>query len=91
MKKRAKYGSLKNTLSEEEYKKYKAELSRRWRKNHPERVRELNKINYLYSKTYPKFRCVCKKCGSKFMGYRKGAKICPVCLLVRKKSLTSKY
>lgn len=84
--KRAEYGSLKS-LTDEEYKQHKAEISKQWRESHPAQLKEYNKMAYLRRKNNAKYEIICKICGEKFASHRKGAKICPNCWNKRNKTL----
>lgn len=76
--KRLKYGATK-FMSEEEYKQYKRDLSKRWRDNNPDKIRAQNKYySELYAKTKP-FQCVCVRCGKTFGASRNTVKTCPEC------------
>lgn len=84
--KRAEYGSLKS-LTKEEYRQYKAQISKRWRESHKESVSAYNSYWYNYNKLHPRHKVRCKVCGKEFKSYRKTAKICPTCLAMRKKGI----
>lgn len=76
--KRLPWGQTRN-MSEEEYRQYKRALQKRWRHNHPDRVRAENRYySKLYSQTKP-FQCVCVKCGKTFGASRNTVKTCPKC------------
>lgn len=84
MTQRAEYGSL-TLLSKDEYRQYKAGISKQWRKDNPQRVKDYNRSWYLYRKNHPTIAVICKICGKEFYSYRPTAKICPKCLEKRKK------
>lgn len=72
------YGATK-TMTPDEYKQYKRDLQKRWRHNHPDRVRAENRYySKLYSQTKP-FQCVCVRCGKTFGASRNTVKTCPEC------------
>lgn len=76
--KRLAYGATK-TMTPDEYKQYKRALQKRWRHNHPDRVRAENRYySKLYSQTKP-FQCVCVRCGKTFGASRNTVKTCPEC------------
>lgn len=77
--KRLKYGATK-LMTPEEYKQYKRKLSKRWRKNNPEKIKAQNKYYAeWYKKTKP-HKCVCVECGRKFNSARANIQHCPKCI-----------
>lgn len=77
--KRLKYGATKY-MTPDEYKQYKRDLSKRWRKNNPDKVKAQNKYYSELYKTIKPFECTCKICGRKFDAMRKYYKLCPQCI-----------
>ena len=78
--KRLKHGEY-IRMSDEEKKQWKHFLQKRWRKEHPEKMRESNKKwAQFYNETKP-CKCVCKVCGNVFNARRNYLKKCPACVL----------
>ena len=77
--KRLKYGATKY-MTPDEYKQYKRDLGKRWRKNNKAKIKAKNKYYAeLYKQTKP-CECICKNCGRKFNAPRKYYKLCSQCL-----------
>jgi predicted transcriptional regulator len=76
--KRLKYGATKD-MSPEEYKEYKRNLQRSWRKRNKEWVKEHNHDWWIYYKENKPRICICKYCGNEFNAPRNYYKICPDC------------
>ena len=76
--KRLEYGSF-NKMTDEEKKEHLKMLQKRWRKNHPEWVKNQNKKYYkIYKETKP-CKCICVRCGREFFAPRSYYKLCGEC------------
>ena len=76
--KRLKYGATKD-MSPEEYKEYKRNLQRSWRKRNKKLVKERNHNWWIYYKETKPRVCICKYCGNEFNAPRNYYKVCPDC------------
>lgn len=82
--KRLKYGSSKN-MSEAEYKLHKYALHKKWRDEHPDKVKAKNCYYYaLYKKIKP-YKCICVGCGRRFNSVRTNIQHCPKCIAESKR------
>lgn len=82
--KRLKWGATK-TMTPEEYKQYKRKLSKRWRKNNPEKIKAQNKHYAEWYKKIKPHKCVCVECGRKFNSARANIQHCPKCIAESKR------
>ena len=76
--KRLPWGQTK-LMSAEEYKQYKRDLSKKWRKNNPEKIKAQNKYWAEVYKTTKPHECIFKICGKTFYKPRNHYKVCPTC------------
>lgn len=78
MYKRLKHGEF-MAMTPEQKRQHKAMLTKRYKKAHPEKIREINLYFYnLYKKTKP-HKCICVKCGKVFNAARSVYKWCDEC------------
>lgn len=77
--KRLKYGATKY-MTPDEYKQYKRDLGKRWRKKNKAKIKAKNKYYADLYKIIRPCECICKICGRKFDAPRKYYKLCPQCL-----------
>ena len=66
-------------MSPEEYKEYKRNLQRSWRKRNKKLVKERNHNWWIYYKETKPRVCICKYCGNEFNAPRNYYKVCPDC------------